>query len=390
MRSFRPALVAALACSVLYGAAQNAVPPIAPDERVDVTGDGVADMLITTVIDLTPDTEQGLYGWYRRVVRTMPGTSILNWSTLSTQRWYTVPDSASLDTAELAARIHFKQLSWTDAKKPTEFKVLERPFGPGIGPDRDGWYGGGEHYDGVLLLRSVSMKGTSIATFTFDLPFPLGGVVLTTKEAMRVPPGFGERHEPLPNKPPKDVLLDFGHEEQAPQVVIPAGLAPDESIDLTSDDIPDLMITSENSPFHATTPMGTYHRGLRMTPEAALLMEKQPDGQFAPFRLKYDEELTPDRLNTDLQLDRFRWARPPEWPAFIYVLEQRYGAIRTPDEEIGWLPSADVMEGLFVFRAAQYGRPVVGAFEIEYETPGGQVGVRMQGLAEEGDVLNVR
>jgi hypothetical protein len=298
-----------------------------------------------------------------------------------------------LDTALLAARIHFKQLSWTDEDHPTEFWLLERPFGPAITKDQDGWYGTGDHHDGhTLLLRSANHRGTSVAAFAFELPFPYGRVVVRTKHVVHVPNGYGEEGDLIVLKrEPEEPPFDFGHEPVEPQVMVPPGVPPDEAIDLTSDDIPDLVITGENAPYHAPAPpLGSYHRGVRMLPGAALLMEKAADGSYQLFLLREGQELGPTGLATGLGNDRFRWAEPPRWREFIEVLTQKYGSLRTADEPLGWLPAEEPIEGVFVFRGTQYGRPMIGCVEIGYTTPGGELWVRLLGLVDEGEVLRAQ
>lgn len=367
------------------------IPGVPPDEYVDVTGDGRADLLITSrTVHISDPQQPGFMGLYKLGVRSLSGTAILMWSTPSTQRWYTLEDSTRLDTGLLAARIHYKQLSWTDEDHATEFWLLERPFGPAIGKDQDGWYGTGEHYDGAMVLRSANERGTSIAAFAFELPFPYGRIVIRTKEAHRVPNGFGEEGDPVPAKPKVVDEYDFGHEANEPQVMVPPGIPPDEAIDLTSDDIPDVVITGENAPYHSTTPpLGNYYRGVRMAPGSALLLAKAADGSYRPFELKTGEELNPTQLAMGLGSDGFRWAEPPRWHLLVSVLTQRYGSLRAEDEPIGWLPMEDLHEGALVFRATQYGRPMIGCFEISYTTPGGELGVRLMGLVDEGQVLQM-
>ena len=335
------------------------------------------------------DPEQpGYHGLYTIVVRTLNGSSVLRWSTPSNQRWFTLDSAARLDTAELAARIHFKQLTWSDAAVPTEFPLLERPYGPAITKEQDGWYGTGDHHDGhTMVLRSVTERGTSISAFTFELPYPYGRVVIRTKEAISVPTGFGKEGDPVPPKPKVKPEYDFGHEEVGPQVMVPPGVPPVEPIDLTSDDIPDVVITGENAPYHATSPLGSYHRGIRMLPGAALLMERSADGTFQLFTLHEGQELGATELTMGLSTDRFRWAEPPRWPEFIDVLTQRYGSLRTADEPMGWLPASEPLPENFVFRGNQYGRPMIGCFEIGHTTPGGELWVRLMGLVDEGEVL---
>jgi hypothetical protein len=373
-------------------AQQDQIPGPPPDEYVDVTGDGRADLLITSrTIHISDPQQPGYLGLIKVGVRTISGTSVLLWSTPSTQRWFTVDSAARLDTAELSKRIHFKQLRWTDQDVPTEFWLLERPFGPAITKDQDGWYGTGEHHDGhTLVMRSANDLGTSVAAFTFELPFPYGRVAVRSTEAVRVPNGYGEEGDPVHRDPVGKDGNDFGHEEYELQVMVPPGVPPNEPIDLTSDDIPDLVITGENAPHHSSAPpLGTYHRGVRMLPGAALLMEKQADGQFALFKLQQEGALTPEELRTGLTNDRFRWAEPPHWPEFIEVLTQKYGSLRTADEPPGWLPASEPLQDNFVFRGTQYGRPMLGCFEVSYTTPGGELGVRLMGLVDEGEVLRV-
>ena len=371
-------------------AQQDRIPGPPPDEYVDVTGDGRADLLITSrTIHISDPQQPGYLGLYKVGARTLSGVSVLMWSTPSTQRWFSLDSAARLDTAELAARIHFKQLSWTDEDVPTEFWLLERPFGPGITKDQDGWYGTGDHHDGhTMVMRSANDRGTSVAAFSFELPFPYGRIKIRMQEAVRVPNGFGEEGDPVPMKPLVKDGYDFGHEENEPQVMIPPGVPPDEAIDLTSDDIPDLVITGENAPHHSSAPpLGTYHRGVRMLAGAALLMEKTGNGSYKPYLLHEGQELGPTDLAMGLGTDRFRWAEPPRWREFIEVLTQKYGSLRAADEPPGWLPSNEPLQENFVFRGAQYGRPMLGCFEVSYTTPGGQLGVRLLGLVEEGEVL---
>lgn len=386
-----PLFAVALQCS-----AQESVSPIIPgpppDEYVDVTGDGRADLQITSrTIHITDPQQPGFLGLCKLGVRTLSGNSILLWSTPSTQRWYTLEDSTRLDTGLLAARIHYKQLRWTDEDHPTEFWLLERPFGPAITKEQDGWYGTGEQYEGTLLLRSANDLGTSIAAFTFELPFPYGRIVVRVNHALRVPNGYGEEGDPAPLRSKVVGDHDFGHEDNERQVMVPPGVPPDELIDLTSDDIPDVVITGENAPYHASgPPLGDYHRGVRMWPGAALLMVNSGDGGFVPFGLSDGGTLTPERLATELRSDRMRWAAPPRWREFLPVLEQRYGSSREADEPLGWLPSEGMPHSLLVFRATQYGRPMLGCFEVQYTTPGGELGVRLSGLVDEGEPLEVR
>jgi hypothetical protein len=185
--------------------------------------------------------------------------------------------------------------------------------------------------------------------------------------------------------------FSFGHEENEAQVLVPPGVAPDEPIDLTSDDVPDVVLTSEDAPYHsAAPPLGTYFRGLRMLPGSALLMAKADDGSYQPFQLMMEQELNPTQLAMGVQSGSLRWADPAYWRAFVQVLKQRYGSLREADEPIGWLPAEEPLQGALVFHSTQYGRPMVGCFEVGYTTPGGELRVTLQGLVDEGAVLKVQ
>lgn len=367
------------------------VPPGIPaDERVDVTGDGIADLLITGRTEHIPDPEQGLDGWYRRVVLPLPGTAILLRCTRNSSGYYRVTEGTEMDTSAIRKGLHFKQLCWTDPGDAWAFRILEQPFGPGIQEAQKGWYGTGENNEGTLVLRSTSGRRTVLAAFRITFNLPAGRIWITPVSTVKVDDGFGLEPAPPPAQPKDADPYSFGH-DQEPQVMVPPGVPPDEPIDLTSDDIPDVVITAENAPYHSTAPpLGTYHRGLRMLPGAALLMEKSADGTFQLFMLHEGQELGPTELSMGLGTDRFRWAEPPRWPEFIEVLTQRYGSLRASDEPPGWLPVEAPLEGAPVFRGTQYGRPMIGCFEIGYTTPGGELWVRLMGLVDEGEVLRVQ
>ena len=360
------------------------IPGPPADEYVDVTGDGIADLLITSRTVRVQDPQQpGLRGWYKVGVRTLSGTAVLMWSTPSTQRWYTLEDSTQLDSGLLAQRIHFKQLSWTDEDRPTEFWLLERPFGPAIGAAEDGWYGTGNHYEGSMVLRSANERGTSLAAFAFELPYPYGSVAIAVKHTVRVPIGFGSEGDPTRAASPIKDEPDFDFEKNGPQAQVPPGIPPDELVDLTSDDSPDLVITGINAADHGSgAPQGTYHRGVRLLSGTALLMVKRTDGTYVPFTLRDAQEIDPERVRKLIAEDHYRWAEAPEWPVFIDALTQRYGSASTAEGPMGWQPAEDAVDGAFVFRATQYGRPMIGSYEVMSTAPGGELGVRLGSLMD--------
>ncbi len=382
-------------CLIVLGFRGNAqadriLPGPPPDEYVDVTGDGIADLLITPrTIHISDPEQPGYLGKHLVGVRTLSGNAILQWSTPSTQRWYTLEDSTRLDTGLLAARIHFKQLSWTDEDHPTEFWLLERPFGPAITKDQDGWYGTGDHHDGhTLVLRSANHRGTSVAAFMFELPFPYGRVVVRTKHVVRVPNGYGEEGDLIVLKrEPQEPPLDFGHEPAEPQVMVPPGVAPDEVVDLHDDEVDDLVIRSKDEDWHGTGGSGYYVRGIAPLPGTAFLMTNTRWGAWGPYHLTEVDALTPANLADGLKSGTMRWASPKNEPVFIDVLRHPHGLEGVSME---WSATPAASPGYLVYSTTSYGRVYIGAMEVSYTLPGGELGVRPQAWVEEGQVLQVR
>ncbi len=289
-----------------------------------------------------------------------------------------------LDTAELAARIHFKQLSWTDEDQATEFWLLERPFGPAITKEQDGWYGTGDHHDGhIMVLRSANDRGTGVAAFRFELPFPYGRVVIRTKESIGVPNGYGEEGDPVPMKPNVKDEYDFGHDDPEPQVIVPPGLPPDEAVDLTFDEVPDVIITGYVQPSE-----GFFTRGVSPAPGAAFLMKLAAwGGSWELFRLGEEEVLTPERLRSGLEANILMWASPEQESVFCPVLHHRN---LPQDRSSGWEPYYEETKGDPVFRTMHHGQPVIGVVALRWHVPGGELSVDPQNWVEEGKALQVR
>ena len=367
--------------------ADRIIPGPPPDEYVDVTGDGRADLLITSrTIHISDPQQPGYLGMYKLGVRTLSGNAVLMWNTPSNQRWYTQADSTQPDTAELAARIHFKQLSWTDEDHPTEFWLLERPFGPAITKDQDGWYGTGDHHDGhTMVLRSANERGTSVAAFAFDLPFPYGRIQIKVKHATRVPNGYGEQGDPVPVRSKVVDEYDFGHEPSEPQVMISPGLPPDERVNLNSDEVDDLVITGHDEFDQENN--ASYVRGISPLPGTWFLMTIERWGVPGLFRLREGEVLTPERLAAGLRSNLFSWADADTARVFFPVLRHPVGL---PGSSPDWRRADGPFDGALVYRTREYDRPIIGTLEIIAETPGGQFGVRPQTWVEEGQVLEVR
>lgn len=358
------------------------------DEYVDVTGDGVADVLLTSrTVHITDPQQPGYLGLYKLGLRTLSGTSVLMWSTPSNQRWYTLAESGRLDTADLAARIHYKQLSWTDPDQPTEFWLLERPFGPAITREQDGWFGTGAHYDGTMVMRSANERGTGIAAFAFELPFPYGRVTIKVQQAVGVPNGFGDEGDPVPTEPKVRHEFEFEHVEDPPQLLIPAGLPPDERVNLNSDEVDDVVITGHKEHWHGTNQPGYYVRGISPLPGTMLLLTKEQGGALGFFRLRDGEVLTPERLATGLAAGTLWWASGERERVFFPVMRHPFGM---PDQVQEWSFEEDAFNGALVFRTTEYTRPIIGTIEITGDAPGGVFGAKPQTWVEEGQVLELR
>ena len=369
---------------------ERIIPGPPPDEHVDVTGDGIADLLITSrTIHISDPEQPGYLGKHLLGVRTLSGNAILMWNTPSNQRWYMLEDSTRLDTSLLAKRIHFKQLSWTDEDNPTEFWLLERPFGPAITKDQDGWYGTGHHHDGhTLVLRSANHRGTSVAAFAFELPFPYGRVAIKAKYVVRVPNGYGEEGDLIVLKrDPEEPPFDFGHEPVEPQVIVPSGIPPDERVNLNSDEVDDLVITGHMEHWFGRSEQGEFIRGISPLPGTMLLITRERYGALGFFRLREGEVLTPERLVSGLAGNLLAWVPAVGERAFVPVLSQ---PVAMPENSWGWAYHEDAMEGALVYRTMEYGRPIIGTLEIVSDVPGGELGVRAQTWVEEGQALEVR
>lgn len=378
-----------LQCLHLTAQDVRIIPGPPPDEYVDVTGDGRADLLIFSRTVHVSDPEQpGYLGLYKLGVRTLSGTAILMWSTPSNQRWFTLDSAARLDTAELAARIHFKQLRWTDQDVATEFWLLERPFGPAITSDQDGWYGTGEHHDGhTLVLRSANDLGTSVAAFTFELPFPYGRIIVRSKESIRVANGYGAEGDPAHQDLKVMDEFDFEHETNEPQVIVPPGIPPDEPVNLNGDEVDDLVITGRIQHADGMKDQGHFIRGISPLPGTQFLMTHERWGVLGYFRLHEGEVLTPERLSNGLRSGILAWATADSTAAFIPIARH---AFDTSGQPHAWSFEEDAFHGVFVYRTMEYGRPMIGALEIVTAGSSGQFGVRPQNWVDEGQTLEVR
>ena len=364
------------------------VPPgVPPDERVDLTGDGLPDLVITGRTDHIKDREQHVDGWYRRMVRPLAGTSILLRTTPNSAGYFTLREGEKLDTAALAKGFHFKQLMWSASDANIEFKLLEQPFGEGLPPEVKGWYGMGEDHEGSMVLRSTMGGRTSIAAFNIRFNLPAGRIWISTAEMQKVPADFGAEGDPPPPAQKVEEPNFFGHEVE-PQVIIPPGLPPDVQLDIAGDEAPDIVLTGHEEHWHGVGRMGYYVRGISPLPGMAFLMKREAaSGPLEIFRLPSGQRLTPDSLAMGVQNGTLYWASPERERVFCAVLRHPFGMDELPQE---WSP-ANEADGDLVYRTTYYGREtIIGVLEVRAQVPGGELGVQPQNWVKEGEVLEVR
>lgn len=351
-----------------------------------MTGDVIADLVITTRIDHTPDPEQGLEGWYRRGVMTLPGSTILL-NTAHQTRFHELVEGERIDTAALARGFHFKQLMWSAPDQAIEFQLLQQAFGPGIAPEATGWYGTGMYYDGTMLLRSTMGESTRIAAFKLRFELPSGRIMIDVKEVIAVPADLGREGDAPPPMPRAPEPFPFGHEE-ARQLIIPPGIPPDVVIDIVGDEAPEVLITGHEEHWHGKGRMGYYVRGLSPLPGTAFLMQRERWGVSGLFHLGPQEVLTPEHLANGLKGGTLFWAYPERESVFLPVLRHPFGMDDRPQE---WSLVEGLGDGDLVYRTDYFGHStIIGVLEVHAAVPGGELRVQAQNWVEEGQALQVR
>lgn len=358
---------------------------VPPDEPIDVTGDGVPDLLITGTVDSTGDAELGLGGRYRRGVRTLPGTVVLQWRTHQHQEWYTLPTGDTMNPGTLDARFRSQQIHWCPG--PVTFDLLERPFGPGLAPEADGWFGTGDRYEGTMILRSTAGPRPIMAAFTLWFTLPSGRIGVTPGQLVPVPVDFGRAGDPLPPVPKRDDPFSFDHEVE-PQVVVPPGLPPDEPVDLVGDEAPEVILTGQEEFWHGTDRCGFFVRGLVPAPGTELLITRSGVGEPWDFYgLPSGTVFHPDTLTAGLARGTLHWAHPARG-IFFRVLQHPFGLPDAPQEWSLVDPSA---QGDLVYRTKYHGQgTVIGTMEVHGFVPGGELQVTGQNWVPEGTELQVR
>ncbi|MBK8340861.1 MAG: hypothetical protein IPK99_13085 [Flavobacteriales bacterium] len=237
--------------------------------------------------------------------------------------YYLLADGASLDTAALAKGFHFKQLQWARSE-PTEFHVLEQPFGPGVTPAQAGWYGSGEQYEGSFVLRSTMGDRPAIAAFQIVFNIPAGRIWVAPYGSVPVRARFGDPASVTPPAPidkPPSVRFYPDHELE-PQVVIPAGLPPDEPVDLNFDEVPDAIITGHEEHSHGTGRMGYYVR------VACPLRPARPSSCSEPTACRNSGSVKSKRSPRTIV------GRPPERHALLVGTGTGQGLLRGPPSSL--------------------------------------------------------
>ena len=373
--------------AVADGTAQVASEPgeplvqgIRPTEAVYLSGAGSPDLMLEGRAERRPDPAQGLEGWYQQVVRTVPGTALLYHSTRHQSRLVELAEGETLDTALLAARLHYQQLSWGPEDGSTELRILQQAFGPGIREEAAIWTGTGMQPDGALVLRRTEGRRTWLASFRVRFTLPAGTVSVVPVETIEVPYAYGRKLTPASPLPKDD---PFGH-GTAYQRVIPPGVPPDEEVDLDGDGVPEVVLVG-----HTAYPYGNgdgaYHvRGIAPAPGAALLMAQHGEGIWTPFNFPTQGGLRPEQLQEGLANGILRWTEEDGTDMVLGVLEHDANA---PGGPVAWHYAEGFVQEPFVVRYTTYGRPMWAAFRVVGILPGGELYLELLTFAEEGEVL---
>lgn len=360
-----------------------------PDERVDVTGDGAPDLIISGNTKYWEEVEWGKGGRHERWLAPLPGVIFLTTCTPHSSDYYRVEKGKVPSAEAIEAGLRFLQLCWTGPEDSVRIGLLNKAFGFRV-VDTTSWYGSDMFEEGTLVIRSNTGMRPVLAAFSIDLDVIADRVGFTLKNAIPVDAHFGEF---------APILEPFTHEDSAyasifdrelyREPIVPAGIPPEERIELVTDDTLDLVFTGSIAYKDSSHSSGWYRRGISPLPGTDFLLKRRDDGRYEPFRLKFGESLTPTRLEMDLQNGRLRWASPEREPVFIPALEQAFGLPAWEIEAEGWYPVGDFSEDDLVFRSNEFGRPMLGTFEIR-TSKGGKLWVDQGELVNAGETLHVR
>lgn len=358
-------------------------------ERVDVTGDGVADLLITGETKHWEEVEMGKGGSHERWLEPLPGVVFLRTCTPNSSTYYRVEEGATLSTEAVEAGLRFLQLCWTGPESDVRIGLLHKAFGF-RGVDTTSWYGSDLFEEGTLVIRSTTGQQTTLAAFTINLDVIADKVSFTVKSSIPVQAGFGE-FEPIrkPFTREDSAYASIFDKELEPEDIVPAGIPPEERLELVLNDTMDVALTGYIAYEDSARKSGWYRRGVRALPGTRFLMARQDDGRYGWFRLALGDILTPTHLEMGLHSGSLRWADPAKETVFVLALEQAFGL---PPEEVeaeGWYGRGNLSDDDLVFISNEFGRPMLGSFEIG-SSNGGKLWVNMQALVEPGKALEAR
>jgi len=369
--------------------AQITPPGLPPDERVDVTGDGFPDLVITGNSKHWEEQEWGKGGRHERWLAPLPGVAFLFRATPNSTDYYRVEEGGSLSTEEVEAGLRFLQLRWTRPEDDVRIVLLYKAFGFRV-VDTTSWYGSDLFEEGTLVIRSTTGKQATLTAFTIDLDVIADKVGFSLKSSIPVDARFGE-FTPIRKPFTREDSLHASLFDRPliPEDIVPAGIPPDERIDLVTNDTMDVVLTGHIVYKDSSRIGGWYRRGVGALPGTAFLMERQADGSYDWFRLKYGEALTPLRLEMGLHSGSLRWADPTKERVFVLALEQAFGLPASEVDAEGWYPRGNFSNDDLVYRSNEYGRPMLGCFEIS-TTRGGELSINEQARVYVGTTLQAR
>lgn len=379
---------ALLIFSGLFGAFNGAA-QLQPDERVDVTGDGIPDLFISGHTKHWEELEWGKGGLHERWLAPLPGVSFLTTCTPNNSDYYRLEEGRPLTPEGIEDGLRFLHLCWTRPEDSVRIGLLSKGFGF-HGVDTTNWYGSDLFEDGTLVIRSTTGTQPTLTAFTIDLDVTKDKVGFTQKASIPVDADFGEF---------TPILEPFTHEDSAyasifdrelfREPIVPAGIPPDERIDLVSNDTLDVVLTGHIAYKDSSHKSGWYKRGISPLPGTDFLLQRRTDGSYEPFRLKFGEVLASTRLEMDLHSGHLRWASPERESVFILALEQAFAPAAGEVEVEGWYPVGDYGEDDLVFRSNEFGRPMLGTFEIRASSTG-RLWIDQQELVDAGKELHSR
>ena len=96
-----------------------------------MTGDGIADLIITGETKQMDDPEMGKGGIHTVWLEPLPGVVFLSRCTPNNSDFYRVEDGRTLSADEVSAGLRFLQLCWSRPEDAVRIGLLEKGFGFG-------------------------------------------------------------------------------------------------------------------------------------------------------------------------------------------------------------------------------------------------------------------